>query len=812
MQKPKKGSRTNKKSSGAKETSKNNSSLNIKQELISLAIIVLWLLLMLSFSNVGGVAGNFMKNIFFSLLGGLPSWMFLMLLLLIIVLPINEIIKFDKRKKTRILYSLFLTISVASLIATIMIDRAETPGFFDFMKLSINTEVLISGGVIGAVISYILQLLFSKVGAYIIIIALIIAGTILLAHFSFTGAVQTISDQIVRIAKNIKEFFKGLRLKNKSSKGKTSKSDNFDDDDQEDYFEGKAADYDFGQDIKLKGFKETKSLDDSNKELQGGLAKGNGESSNNEGEEDDHKDTLKDNLKTEDFDFLKPKDGDADEGKPYIPQATLSGFVYNYPTIDLLNTNVQNSVNLTEAKDSALKDARKLVSTLKSFGVQAKVNNISRGPTVTRYEVTPSAGVKVSKIVNLSDDIALNLAAAAIRIEAPIPGKAAVGIEIPNKEVETVYASDVIGTDEFVNAKSKLTVCLGKNISGETIVTDIAKMPHLLIAGATGSGKSVCINMLIVSLLYKASPQELNMIMIDPKVVELGVYNGIPHLCAPVVTDPKKAAGALNWAVQEMTNRYKLFAENGVRDLHGYNDLMKSKGDLNVLPHLVIIIDELADLMMVAPREVEDSICRLAQMARAAGMHLIIATQRPSVDVITGVIKANIPSRIAFKVASQVDSRTILDSGGAEKLLGRGDMLFNPVGASKPIRIQGAFISDKEVENVVEDIKNQGEFTYDEEIVDDFNKAASDVGKSSSDDDDAMSDELLPEAIEIVVENEKASISFLQRKLRIGYSRAARIIDIMEDKGIVSKYDGSKPRNVLLSKERYMEMKMNSDD
>ncbi|MDO4282466.1 MAG: DNA translocase FtsK 4TM domain-containing protein [Clostridia bacterium] len=476
---------------------------------------------------------------------------------------------------------------------------------------------------------------------------------------------------------------------------------------------------------------------------------------------------------------------------------------YIFPPITLLN----------EGKGGAAFDRKaihataiKLQKTLASFGVEAKVTNITKGPTVTRYELTPSTGVKVSKIVNLSDDIALNLAAKSIRIEAPIPGKAAVGIEVPNEVAESVSLREVIESDAFNEHSSKLAFALGKNAAGEIVVGDIAKMPHVLIAGATGSGKSVCINSLIVSILYKAKPSEVKMILVDPKMVELSGYNGIPHLLIPVVTDPKKAAGALNWAVQEMVNRYNLFASKGVKDIKGYNKLIEKEEGVK-LPQIVIIIDELADLMMVAPNDVEDAICRLAQMARAAGMHLVIATQRPSVDVITGIIKANIPSRIAFTVSSQVDSRTILDMAGAEKLLGKGDMLYYPTGETKPLRIQGAFISEKEIEEVVENIKSNVEVQYSEDIIESIEKGAT-KGKESGEEEAEDADPILNEAIDLVMNMGQASASMLQRKFKIGYSRAGRIVDQMEARGLISGYDGSKPRQVLISKEEWQELKM----
>ena len=480
---------------------------------------------------------------------------------------------------------------------------------------------------------------------------------------------------------------------------------------------------------------------------------------------------------------------------------------YEFPPLTLLSEGEAKGIK--GGKRALADTASKLQKTLYSFGVSAKVENVSVGPAITRYELKPAEGVRVSKIANLADDIALNLAAKTIRIEAPIPGKQAVGIEVPNEESEVVHLRDILENEKFKEHKSKLAFALGKDVSGESIVTDIAKMPHVLIAGATGSGKSVCINTLISSIIYKAKPSEAKLIMIDPKIVELSVYNGIPHLLIPVVTDPKKAAGALAWAVQEMENRYAMFAAKGVRDLKGYNEAVEKEDNFGKLPHIVIIIDELADLMMVAKGDVEDAICRLAQKARAAGMHLVIATQRPSVDVITGLIKANIPSRIAFAVSSQVDSRTILDQVGADKLLGKGDMLFFPTGAPKPVRIQGAFISDKEVEKVVNFIKaNGGETTYREDITEYIEKANStdkeiDEGALDSDDE---TDPLLNDAIETVIETGQASTSFIQRKFKVGYARAGRIIDQMEERGIISGYQGSKPREVLMTKDRWDEL------
>lgn len=479
---------------------------------------------------------------------------------------------------------------------------------------------------------------------------------------------------------------------------------------------------------------------------------------------------------------------------------------YVFPPINLLGRDPGNSGGSGILEQQ--KNGRKLEMTLKSFGVEARVINVSAGPTVTRYEVSPSQGVKVSKIVNLADDIALNLAASGIRIEAPIPGKAAVGIEVPNKETKSVYLRTVLESDAFRKHPSKLAFALGEDITGNPIVTDIAKMPHLLIAGATGSGKSVCINTLITSILYKADPKEVKLLLVDPKVVELSVYNGIPHLLIPVVTDPKKASAALNWAVREMLERYNDFAACGVRDIKGFNAMKEEKGEPEAkMPQIVIIIDELADLMMAAPGEVEDSICRLAQMARAAGMHLIIATQRPSVDVITGVIKANIPSRLAFAVSSGIDSRTILDMVGAEKLLGKGDMLFYPSGQSKPSRIQGAFVTDKEVEQIVDFLRKSSRPGYTQEMVDQITAVAKTAGGPSEE-----TDEFFEQAVDLILEKEKASVSMLQRQFRIGYNRAARLMDELERRGLVGPEEGSKPRKVLITRAQWEEMQSPAEE
>ena len=497
-----------------------------------------------------------------------------------------------------------------------------------------------------------------------------------------------------------------------------------------------------------------------------------------------------------------------------LDSATDKGYVF--PPLSLLKAPTVSKGGI--GQDTTV-TAEHLVETLKSFGVETRIVDISRGPTVTRYELQPCAGVKISRITALADDIALNLAAGNVRIEAPIPNKAAVGIEVPNKEKNAVTIREILEAPEFMSAKSKLTVALGKDISGNIITTDISKMPHGLIAGATGSGKSVCTNSIIISLLYKNSPDELKLLLIDPKTVEFEPYNGIPHLLVPVVTDPRKAAGALGWAVTEMEKRYKMLSDRKVRNIEEYNAFVETlqndeENEIEKMPYIVIMIDEFADLMQTASKEVEDSIARIAAKARAAGIHLLLATQRPSVDVITGVIKANIPTRIALTTSSQIDSRTIIDSAGAEKLLGRGDMLFNPVGTSKPQRLQGCFVSNDEIKNVVDFIKGDRPANYDDDVMFEIERQAAIEKKQKTGlaEDGPDEDPMIKEAIRVVVENGLASTSLLQRKLKLGYARAARIVDEMEARGVVGPYEGSKPRKVLITPDELMEMELSSDE
>lgn len=512
----------------------------------------------------------------------------------------------------------------------------------------------------------------------------------------------------------------------------------------------------------------------------------------------------------------KPNEKKADKSKEFTvsKEAMESGINdYKLPSVELLS--LPNKKSTADISGELKENAQRLIETLRSFNVNATITDISRGPTVTRYELKPAAGVRISKITNLADDIALNLAATHVRIEAPIPGKAAVGIEVPNTVKNTVSMRELIDTPEFYEQRSLLSAGIGKDIAGNCVYCDIAKMPHLLVAGTTGSGKSVCMNSIITSILYRAKPDEVKFLMIDPKQVEFSKYANIPHLLVPVVTDPRKAAGALGWAVSEMLQRYQKLSQVGVRDIEGYNKYVQKHEDMESMPKICIFIDEFADLMMAAPKEVEDSVCRLAQMARAVGMHLVIATQRPSVDVITGLIKANISSRIALTVSSQIDSRTILDAAGAEKLLGHGDMLYNPIGASKPLRVQGCFISDEEVEALCDFVKNQGESQYDEEIAKEIEAKAVQDKKSSPFEDDGDAEQLdvlFDKAVDIVLETGTASTSFLQRKLSVGYARGAKIIDQLEEKGIIGPANGSKGREILINRQQWLEMQAYSSN
>ena len=778
---------------------KKNNNLEFNAEYHNLITIFIGIFLLYSLnSNSMGFVGSVMQTIFKGLFGGLSIFMPFIIVATGILgfFDGNEYIY--RMKNTKIYY---LTIAFIFVFYGLLNARSlpvESPLSSEMFKSVIQMGVDGSGsGLIATTITYYIKQAFGITGGWLISIFALIAGIM----FVFKISIKDLVSNIKAKSNGIKNS--DLTMKERMANMKQSVIDMVTDEVDEETMVKKQGllkkdkkkeevieeDYDEIEDktIKIVGF--NKAEDDYLEILEGTqsmsseldvlkeLQNTNKQNINNDVYEDVREQPIK-TSKT--FDSEKTQTISIKEEANYDN--------YKIPSVNLLNKIDKKADD--NSKKKVLKNASLLEKTLADFGVEAKVNQVTVGPTITRYEIQPSPGVKVSKIVNLTDDIALSLAARSIRMEAPIPGKSAIGIEVPNETPLMVGLREVFESEEFKKFDSPLAMALGKDISGKPVIGDIGKMPHLLIAGSTGSGKSVCVNTLISSILYKARPDEVKLLLIDPKVVELANYNGIPHLLIPVVTDPKKAANALNWAVVEMNKRYKMFAENGVKDITSYNEKCEEK-----LPKIVIIIDELADLMMASANDVEDYICRLAQMARAAGMHLIVATQRPSVDVITGVIKANIPSRIAFAVSSQTDSRTILDMGGAEKLLGKGDMLFYPLGASKPVRLQGAFISENESQNVIDFVKSQvkEEVKYEENIMDTISKI--NMEKSSDE------DELLSEAIEFVVESGQGSASMLQRKFKIGFNRAARLIDSMEERGIVGPNEGSKPRKVLMSKQ-----------
>ncbi|MCM3034564.1 DNA translocase FtsK [Bacillus pumilus] len=685
---------------------------------------------------------------------------------------------------------LFQHLSSAGVIGSQSVIRNTFELFLMDMKGETGSPDL-GGGMIGAVLFAASYFLFAQAGSQIMAIVLMLIGIVLITNRSLQEMVKKVtlpvSQFMVKQWKAFVEDMKGIRQAKKSAppqktaeKKKRSRIQEEDENDQI-LVEEEAPMPDNSQPI-------ISSFADRDDILTPLVQK---------------EQVAKETTPLQESVQSTPSPSDSADEPKEVPPMTfteLENKDYELPSLDIL-AEPQHSGQQTDKKN-IYENARKLEKTFQSFGVKAKVTQVHLGPAVTKYEVYPDVGVKVSKIVNLSDDLALALAAKDIRIEAPIPGKSAIGIEVPNAEIAMVSLKEVLESKQNDRPNAKLLIGLGRNISGEAVLAEMNKMPHLLVAGSTGSGKSVCINGIITSILMRAKPHEVKMMMIDPKMVELNVYNGIPHLLAPVVTDPKKASQALKKVVSEMERRYELFSHTGTRNIEGYNDYIKRMNQSEEakqpeLPYIVVIVDELADLMMVASSDVEDSITRLSQMARAAGIHLIIATQRPSVDVITGVIKANIPSRIAFSVSSQTDSRTILDMGGAEKLLGRGDMLFLPVGANKPVRVQGAFLSDEEVEHVVDHVITQQKAQYQEEMI---------PTEETQDQLAAVDDDLYDEAVELIIGMQTASVSMLQRRFRIGYTRAARLIDAMEERGVVGPYEGSKPREVLLSKEQYDEL------
>lgn len=781
------------------KSKKKNKNLEFNVEYHNLVTIFIGIFLLYSLnSNSMGLVGSMMQTIFKGLFGGLSIFIPFIIVATGILgfFDGNEYIYRIKNTKMYYLTIAFIFVFYGLLNARSL--PVESPLSSEMFKSVIQMGVDGSGsGLIATTITYYIKQAFGITGGWLISIFALIFGIM----FVFNISIKDLVSNIKAKSKGIKNS--DLTMKERMANVKQSVIEMVTDEVDEETVIKKQGlfkkdkkkeeviedDYDEIEDktIKIVGF--NKAEDDYLEILEGTqsmpseldvlkeLQNTNKQNINNDVYED---------VKEQPIKTSKTYDSEKTQTISIKQEANYDN--YKIPSVNLLNKIDKKADD--NSKKKVLKNASLLEKTLADFGVEAKVNQVTVGPTITRYEIQPSPGVKVSKIVNLTDDIALSLAARSIRMEAPIPGKSAIGIEVPNETPLMVGLREVFESEEFKKFDSPLAMALGKDISGKPVIGDIGKMPHLLIAGSTGSGKSVCVNTLISSILYKARPDEVKLLLIDPKVVELANYNGIPHLLIPVVTDPKKAANALNWAVVEMNKRYKMFAENGVKDITSYNEKCEEK-----LPKIVIIIDELADLMMASANDVEDYICRLAQMARAAGMHLIVATQRPSVDVITGVIKANIPSRIAFAVSSQTDSRTILDMGGAEKLLGKGDMLFYPLGASKPVRLQGAFISENESQNVIDFVKSQvkEEVKYEENIMDTISKV--NMEKSSDEDD------LLSEAIEFVVESGQGSASMLQRKFKIGFNRAARLIDSMEERGIVGPNEGSKPRKVLMSKQ-----------
>ena len=816
----------------SKVSKKKTKNTGISTEFSNLITIFIGVFLLYGLNSTSmGLIGSMTQEVFKGLFGSLAI-LIPILIILVGVLGFfdnNEYVFRLKKSKVYYIAIIFIFIFYGLLNSNLIpVDNPLRPEMISsIMKVAVENQGI---GLITSIIVYFIKEIFGITGGWLISLFALFLSILFVFNISIQDLIFAIKNKSTNpknsnanfkdMLKNLKEsaldiitdevddttmveektgFFKKL-MKDKDKK--QNQQEFVPNEDNEDYNE-----YDDEKTVKIVGFNQadddvleilegTQTVDytqDDLKELND-LMRGKTNTQSTLEETNDYSDTLfntnvntKNNSDLEQLQFNLPSDK---------KQENISNGSSNYkkPSINCLK-NYNGSKNSYKEQNKS----KEVIDTLKNFNIEIQDCNATFGPTITRYEVSPKPGTKVSKIVNLSDDLALSLAARSIRIEAPVPGKSVIGIEVPNDKPQVVGLREVITSNEFINDLSSLAVGLGKEISGKPLIADLAKMPHLLIAGATGSGKSVCVNTIITSLLYKSSPEEVKLLLIDPKVVELAHYNGIPHLLSPVVTDPKKASNALNWAVNEMNKRYQLFAENGVKDIAGYNRKCENK-----MHKIVIIIDELADLMMACGNEVEDYICRLAQMARAAGMHLIIATQRPSVDVITGIIKANIPSRIAFAVSSQTDSRTILDMGGAEKLLGKGDMLYYPLGAAKPVRIQGAFISEEESEKVIDEIKaqKQEEVKYEEEIMETISRPV------AVKDNDV--DEFLEEAIDFVVSNNQGSASMLQRKFKIGFNRAARLIDSMEERGIVGPSEGSKPRKVLITKEELENLKRES--
>lgn len=790
MAKVQSGNKTKKatKSTSRKKSTSANTKLNrnsedlLLKEITGIFIVAfaVFLIVVTTKENQTGIIGKTI-NLFTHSVFGKGADVMPFFILAIGIMRLLNIIVFTDNNQVVAVIGFFMCFIMYAALSNIEILK-ESTGFTSLIRSSSDAGLLKQGGgIIGNILTYIFLKLVGKNGTYIVLGALVFSNFILLTNQSIIGICKIIVDYFKRFLRTIYNFIFTVEPQEKKNVKQTQVKQ--EEPEQEN----------------IKIFDYLNPLDNSKKTEITQLK---------------IEDVKKSEVSVKENEHIEPKpavvEGDIEKKEKskekFEPKEITDDIIniagvkndnYKLPAPILLDPIPQH---VRGDKEDLKKEGEKLIETLNNFNIPCNILQINKGPTITRYEIQPAPGIKVSRITGLSSDIALALATSDIRMEAPIPGKAAIGIEVPNKNKTSVYLRSIIESKEYKSIGTNIPLALGKDIAGKNIVAAIDKMPHLLIAGATGSGKSVCINTLIMSILFKAKPDEVKLILIDPKVVELSVYNGLPHLLIPVVTDPRKAANALNWAVSEMTNRYKIFAQNSVRDLTSYNEKMVKEGN-EKMAQIVIIIDELADLMTVASSEVEEYITRIAQLARACGMHLVIATQRPSVDVITGVIKANIPSRIAFAVSSHIDSRTILDTGGAEKLLGKGDMLYHPMGLPKPIRIQGTFISDDEIKRVVDNIKAQ----QIEIKIGKQNEIINEIEKAPAQNEDV--DEFLEQAVEMVVSDGQASASYIQRKFKVGYARAARIIDQLEERGIVGPHEGSKPRKVLITKEELEEMK-----
>ncbi|MFR8505542.1 MAG: DNA translocase FtsK 4TM domain-containing protein [Peptoniphilus sp.] len=774
---------TNKKNNTKVNRKKRNSEIGSGQEIMGLFLIVIGIVFFIClYSQRMGIVGSLIYKLF-SVLSGSANFLIPLLLILWGIL--------FNIQATKIHMSRYISFSLIILLCILVfLDGSKEMDMTLIERIIKSTEymdITRSGGIIGAIFGFFSYKLLGSLGTYIILSLVIIASIYFMIRPNIEHIIMAFEDlgeyfEDKKLAREEKRSEKKLKLEEKEKKKELKESKK--------------------KEIKKVEEKELDNIEDLSESL---VIKDYSEDSIPENKDFEYvADT--DDIEITNDSAIETQDDEEeviDTIKDDIEHKKEEEFIYTYPDTALLDR-IPSKGNFS--KDEVLEKGKIIENTMKNFGIDSKVVAINRGPVITSYELKPAPGIKLSRIVGLSDNIAMALASSDLRIEAPIPGKTVVGIEVPNKDKDSVALKELIESQEFKNSKSDIPLTLGKDVEGNILISGMEDMPHLLIAGATGSGKSVCINSIITSVIYKSSPKDVKLMLIDPKVVELSVYNGIPHLLIDVVTNPKKAAFALNWAVDEMEKRYEAFAENHVRDLKGYNKKMMAEGkEDEKLPKILIIVDELADLMMVASKEIEEYIARLAQKARAAGMHLILATQRPSVDVITGTIKANVPSRIAFAVASSVDSRTILDMGGAEKLLGKGDMLFYPSKYPKPKRIQGAFISDGEVERLVDFVKSNNEIK---------NTVESKIEQAIEDKKvniDNEKDPLFKEAVELVVNDEQASISYIQRKLKVGYSRAGRIVDQMEEMGIIGPHEGSKPRKLLKTKEE-LDMILGEED